>query len=122
MSQHRFLAYADNTPVVIQTGWDRPLQGFYLCAFTALDEPLYSNLEDRILKAWGGLPPSYAYFRRVASRLGFEIPPLVLDEVLADAGRNAGNRDVYYLAGAPCLPQAFEAAASKHFAAGDAAG
>jgi hypothetical protein len=122
MSQHHFLAFANGAPVVIQTGWDRPLQGFYFCAFTGVDDVVYSNLEDHSLKPWGGLPPSYAHFRQIASQLGFEVPPMVLDEVLDDARRNAGNRAVYYVAGEPCPQQSFREAYRRHFSAGAALG
>lgn len=93
MSQHRFFTDdSDGRPIEVLMGWDQPMQGFFLVIERPDGALLYSNLDDRVLDKWHGLPRSLDHFFRKLRQLRIKVPKRMIDEVLLDERRNAGNR------------------------------
>ena len=100
MSQHYYETMLRGQAAIVTMGWDRPLQGFFLIievgAADEFEEPFYSNLNDRNLRAFGGLPPTLGYFKTKLVELGLVVPDRVFKEVDEDGCANVGNRHVWY--------------------------
>lgn len=102
MSQHTFTAVTgDGRRVGVLTGWDRPLQGFFLVVeeVGAEDENyVFTNLD---LPAGQSHPKDYRVFQRVLDELGVSIPDGLLEELLIDQALNAGNKRKIWTSEAP---------------------
>lgn len=93
MSQHTFTATTHNgRDVEVLTGWDRPLQGFFLVVQEVGardDRYVFSNLD---LPVWESHPRDFDGFMRVLADLGIKVPQGLLEELLLDAALNVGNK------------------------------
>lgn len=100
MSAHHCKALMGSKPVTVMMGWDAPLKGHFLVvedpADTESDEYVYSNLDDKQLAAWNGLPPDLDYFVQKLRELGIVVPAKMIEEVRADKLGNVRNRHVVY--------------------------
>jgi len=106
MSQHYFNATtSDGMPVVVLTGWDRPLSGFFLVishanTMSMNDQELYSNgLTDGYLFSnldYDGEahPKDFDAFTGILNSYGITLPQPMLDDLLLDKEFNAGNKMV----------------------------
>lgn len=103
MSQH-FLRtlLPDGRPVKIQTGWDRPLQGYYLvverldASEDADDDEIY--LFSNLLHMPRGVshPKTMLSFVDRLKQIGLALPIPVLAELEDDRVTNAGNKAVIW--------------------------
>ena len=100
MSQHYYETTLRGETAIVMVGYDRPLQGFFLRVELGVQaedsKPLYSNLNDRALRAFLGFPPSLGYFKNKLTELGLAVPDRVFQEVEDDGCSNVGNRHVWY--------------------------
>lgn len=99
MSQHFYNADVDGLPVLVQMGWDKPLQRFYLVVFRVeedgeADDVLYSNIDDCGAQAVQAL----GYFVSLLDQIGIQVPAAILAEVEHDKRYNLVNRVVSYAA------------------------
>lgn len=103
MSQH-FLqtSLPDGRPVKIQTGWDRPLQGYYLvverldASEDADDDEIYlfSNLLH--MPRGSSHPKTMLPFVDRLKQIGMALPISMLAELEDDRVTNAGNKAVIW--------------------------
>jgi hypothetical protein len=86
MSQHRFRHDGKN----VLTGWDRPLQYFFLVVSKDEedDDYIYSNLSDRSLR--NGAMTAEQVINKL-DELDIVYPVHLMDFLLDDKRRNAGN-------------------------------
>lgn len=98
MSQHVFRTTLDDgRSVEVLSGWDRPLQGFFLViewlnAPKDTEEPyLFSNLNME-----ESHPKAYDYFRKVLAEFGIIVPQQMIEEILRDGEENKGNKRVIH--------------------------
>lgn len=99
MTQHCIdgLTTAKGEKVNVLTGWDRPLQGFFLVIEAANDDRvIYCNLDDPKLSGCGGLPSSFDYFQQVTTGLGVVVPAQVWKNLQGDQIANRGNAYTIY--------------------------
>lgn len=87
MSQHRF-TYGE---LHVLTGWDRPLQHFFLVVEkeNADDEYVYTNLNDPDLP-WGGM--TIGQVTAKLAELSIPLPLTLVEELMSDQKCNVGNR------------------------------
>jgi len=97
MSQHTItLKNKADTTYNILTGWDRPLQGFFLVVFVGddddEDEMIYSNLND-IHLVNTPQPPHYQYFDELLDEMGVALPSDLKIALEEDKQVNRGNQN-----------------------------
>ena len=94
MSQHIFISKTkDNKTVEVFTGWDRPLQGFFLVVEDVDDggdQPFFSNLDPECCSV--SHPKVYEEFEAFLESMGICLPPGLMDELLEDQRLNVGNK------------------------------
>ncbi len=103
MSQHHYACMWQARPITIMLGWNRAAHGFFMDVEyddqdDGIDEGsvLYDNLHDPALTATRGLSGDVGYFLGILAHLGLSLPRRMVDAVLADADRNAGNGESWY--------------------------
>jgi len=94
MSRHHLRTVRNGSPCIVVTGYDRPLNEFFLQIWddgpgTDADEPAYSSLNEPAAD-WRDIATA---LRRLGE-LGVEVPRSMIDAVVADSVRRAGNRIV----------------------------
>jgi uncharacterized protein (DUF924 family) len=93
MSQH----FLNTNGLHILMGWDRPLQYYFLLiqsdaqAAEESDVYLYSNLDDSNSETYALLD-----YVEILERMGARPHDNMLNEILADAKANTGNKCVYW--------------------------
>lgn len=81
--------------VIVEAGWDRPLQGFFLQIQRIDVDPddddyfIFNNLDMDDPN-----PRSFDIFDDVLDQLGIDLPLVMRAEILVDGARNEGNRTV----------------------------
>ena len=100
MSQHfvKFIHGPLKCEVLVQLGWDRPLQGFYLIAqkvetphTSDADEGfIYENLSDC------GHPKTLERFKAVSKELGLQIPDVMWRNAYQDSQLQVVNQQKFY--------------------------
>lgn len=95
MSQHKFHTQHNGKPVVVQLGYDRPLDYFHMIVFEVGDSDslLYSNLDEE--DAFGR---SLNDFRGVLCELGISVPESMFEQAEQDGIHRRGNRNVLHRA------------------------
>lgn len=92
MSQHTFHAKTgDGQEVSVLAGWDRPLQGFFL-VIERIKRPgdyLFCNLD--VPASVPAHPKTWDYFQAELDRLCIAMPKGLMQALLADKQRDAGN-------------------------------
>jgi hypothetical protein len=99
MSQHIVCLESICGPVRVQLGWDKPLLEFYMVVFEEPpvgqefeeDRIVYSNEDDRTSEG-----QELAYYKKIASSLGCEVPECMWRAVYQDREFNVVNKTVYY--------------------------
>lgn len=96
MSQHFYVTQtAEDMPVKVVAGWDRPL-GYFFLVVENLSKPnevearfIYSNLDD----PEGGFSQqeTFDYYSDVLTRLGVSLPAEMVEALEEDRGLNRGN-------------------------------
>jgi hypothetical protein len=94
MSRHHVHTVRDGSPCIVVMGYDRPLNEFFLQLWNDApgadaDEPAYSSLHEPAAD-WRDI----ATVLRRLRELGIEVPHSMIDAVVADSFRRAGNRVV----------------------------
>lgn len=95
MSQHLFHTQHNDKPVIVQMGYDRPLQTYHMVVYEPgrEDDPLYSNLDQD--DAFG---LTLDDFRAALTDLGITVPESMFEQTELDAAQRRGNRYVTHLA------------------------
>ncbi len=105
MSQHILSTIYKAQEIVVVTGWDRPMQGYFMFIQKVFEHRngnqgedvfLYSNLSDFQLAEVGGLSQSMEYFVKKLAEFNLQFPPVILKNVASDRCDNVGNRIVHY--------------------------
>jgi hypothetical protein len=94
MSRHHLRTVRNGRPWLVVVGYDRPLNEFFLQLWddapgADADEPAYSSLHEPAAD-WRDIA---TVLQRLAE-LGIEVPGSMIDAVVADSVRRAGNRIV----------------------------
>lgn len=96
MSFHTFSTTLGAIQIVVNSGWDRPLQGFFMTIIKQSDEEEDEHLFNHLAE-----PVSYpkeinCYLHELEQR-GITLPEQMVNELLADGMRNVGNKYVVHL-------------------------
>ena len=87
MSQHYFNTRIGGKSYIVQMGWDKPLQRYYLVINNLDgDEPLYSNLCDP------NCTHTLDYFVEVLEQYAIKLPHDYLDNIRFDREHNNVNQ------------------------------
>ncbi len=90
MSVHQYRA--PNKLALIEMGWDRPMQGFFMTVEAPGGGLLFDNLEQK-----DPFPKGINGFLEELKQLGIELPQTMIDGVLADGMHNIGNKIVVHV-------------------------
>ena len=96
MSNHTFVTQQTGQSLVINIGWDRPLQGHFMTIHKAGGARLYSNLDDKALKKTMGLSPNIDPFISVLTKYSIRLPQALIDRVNSDRIEDIGNCECSY--------------------------
>lgn len=94
MSRHHLRTIRDGSPLLVVIGYDRPLNEFFLQLWddgpgADAEEPAYSSLDDPAAD-WRDI----ATVVHRLEELDVQVPRSMIDAVVADGVRRAGNRIV----------------------------
>lgn len=94
MSRHRYRTQHQGRPVMIDMGWDRPLQGYFMMVVRAdaadsEDMFLFDNLAQTVSH-----PATLQPFLEQLERMSITVPEEMIEEVDRDGRENCGNKYV----------------------------
>ncbi len=117
MTQHYLKTTYKEKPVIVQAGWDRRMQGFYLVVDyveerdrTDPDQPIFSNLS-----SGDSHPKTFVPFDLQLEKMGVVIPNAMRLAIIRDGETNTGNGGSWWTADGRKLKRAGGTTSSGEF-------